>query len=79
MPHSLTQEFFSRAYALAVISASGYNYSKPEMDLGMDFTIMGTSFDVPSPFPSIYVQIKSTVLDRVTGDHFKYRLDRDLR
>jgi hypothetical protein len=76
MPHSLQQEFFSRAYALAVISASGFNYSKPEIDLGIDFTVSGTSFSVPSPFPSIHVQIKSTVLDRVRGGHFKYLLDR---
>jgi hypothetical protein len=77
MAHSLKQEFFSRAYALAVISASGHNYSKPEIDLGIDFTISGTSFGVPSPFPSIHVQIKSTVLDRMDGTFFKYRLDRE--
>ncbi len=76
MDDSNQQEFYSLAYALAVISSAGYNYARPIVDRNsIDCIIQGTA-PATHPFPCIYAQIKSTAIDRMSPQSFTYRLKR---
>lgn len=71
------KELFSFAHALAVISAAGYNYSEPRIDLNsVDFSIRGTADDVAFPYPCLDVQIKCTSHIMLSSDSVHYRLKR---
>jgi hypothetical protein len=71
------KESFSFAYAVAVISAAGYNYTHPVFDYNsVDFSIRGTANEVPHAYPCLDVQLKCTSEARLTRDFVHHRLPR---